>query len=32
MDTPSGLCHERNVLSVPVRVRVSNGVVFFVPS
>ena len=24
MDTSSGLCHDKNVISVPVRVRVSN--------
>ena len=29
MDTSSGLCHEKNNLSVPVRVRVSNFFLFF---
>ena len=29
MDTSSGLCHEKSVISVPVRVRVSNFRSFF---
>ena len=32
MDTSSGLCHEKSVLSVPVRVRVSNTSFFVFPS